>query len=177
MPRANLPATAEDEFYVVDLLGCRAEALDGAVLGEVVGVYNYGAGDVFSVKPPNGGPNLMVTFTKETVPLVDLAGRRVVIDPPVVEATKATKARVRLRARPLGCRDAVRRFHHHALPGSLSWHARHFADRQGVTRWRVDARCLATPRFRHRPTQAMSMTRRLAAAGMVLPRGRGRRRD
>ncbi len=85
VPRANLPATAEDEFYIVDLLGCRAEAVDGALLGEVIGVYNYGAGDVISIKPPNGGPNLMVTFTKETVPLVDLAGQRVVIDPPVEE--------------------------------------------------------------------------------------------
>jgi 16S rRNA processing protein RimM len=85
VPRANLPATAEDEFYVVDLLGSRAEALDGTVLGDIVAVWNFGAGDILEYKPPNGGPNVRITFTKETVPHVDLGARRVVIDPPAPE--------------------------------------------------------------------------------------------
>lgn len=85
VPRANLPATAEDEFYVVDLLGSRAEALDGAVLGDIVAVWNFGAGDILEYRPPNGGPNVRVVFTKETVPHVDLAAKRVVIDPPAPE--------------------------------------------------------------------------------------------
>ncbi|MES1204009.1 MAG: ribosome maturation factor RimM, partial [Pseudomonadota bacterium] len=84
VPRAHLPETAEDEFYIVDLLGCRAEALDGASLGEVVAVWNFGAGDVLEFKPPHG-PNVRVTFTKQNVPLIDLAGRRVVFDPPPPE--------------------------------------------------------------------------------------------
>lgn len=85
VPRANLPATAEDEFYIVDLLGSRAETLDGAVLGDIVAVWNFGAGDILEYKPANGGPNVRVTFTKETVPHVDLAAKRVVIDPPAPE--------------------------------------------------------------------------------------------
>jgi 16S rRNA processing protein RimM len=85
VPRSNLPATAEDEFYVVDLLGSKAEALDGTVLGDIVAVWNFGAGDLIEYRPPNGGPNVRVTFTKETVPHVDLAAKRVVIDPPAPE--------------------------------------------------------------------------------------------
>ncbi len=85
VPRANLPATAEDEFYVVDLLGSRAEMLDGTVLGDIVAVWNFGAGDILEYKPPNGGPNVRITFTRETVPHVDLAAKRVVIDPPAPE--------------------------------------------------------------------------------------------
>lgn len=85
VPRANLPATAEDEFYVVDLLGSKAEALDGTVLGDIVAVWNFGAGDIIEYRPPNGGPNVRVTFTKETVPHVDLSAKRVVIDPPAPE--------------------------------------------------------------------------------------------
>ena len=85
VPRANLPATAEDEFYVVDLLGSKAEALDGTVLGDIVAVWNFGAGDIIEYRPPNGGPNVRITFTKETVPHVDLAAKRVVIDPPAPE--------------------------------------------------------------------------------------------
>jgi 16S rRNA processing protein RimM len=85
VPRSNLPATAEDEFYVVDLLGSKAEALDGTVLGDIVAVWNFGAGDIIEYRPPNGGPNVRVTFTKETAPLVDLPGKRVVLDPPAPE--------------------------------------------------------------------------------------------
>ena len=44
-----------------------------------------GAGDIIEYRPPNGGPNVRVTFTKETVPHVDLAAKRVVIDPPAPE--------------------------------------------------------------------------------------------
>lgn len=87
VPRANLPATAEDEFYIVDLLGSRAEAVDGTVLGEICAVWNFGAGDIIEYRPPNGGPNVRITFTKETVPHVDLAAKRVVIDPPAPEPT------------------------------------------------------------------------------------------
>ncbi len=85
VPRANLPGTAKDEFYVVDLLGSRAEALDGTVLGDIVAVWNFGAGDILEYKPPNGGPNVRVIFTKEAVPHVDLTAKRVVLDPPAPE--------------------------------------------------------------------------------------------
>ncbi len=85
VPRANLPGTAKDEFYVVDLLGSRAESLDGTVLGDIVAVWNFGAGDILEYKPPNGGPNVRITFTKEAVPHVDLAAKRVVLDPPAPE--------------------------------------------------------------------------------------------
>jgi 16S rRNA processing protein RimM len=85
VPRANLPATAEDEFYIVDLLGSRAEALDGTPLGDIVAVWNFGAGDILEYRPPNGGPNVRITFTRETVPHVDLPGKRVVLDPPAPE--------------------------------------------------------------------------------------------
>lgn len=86
VPRSNLPAPEADEFYIVDLLGCRAESLDGKVLGEICAVWNFGAGDIIEYRPPGGGPNVRVTFTRQTAPLVDLQGKRVVLDPPVPEA-------------------------------------------------------------------------------------------
>jgi 16S rRNA processing protein RimM len=47
----------------------------------VVGVENYGAGDLLEIAPSRG-QTLLVPFTRAVVPEVDLAGGRVVIDPP-----------------------------------------------------------------------------------------------
>lgn len=81
VPRAKLPATAEDEFLYSDLVGLRAEDETGAVLGTVRGVADFGAGDVLDIKPPQGD-SFLVPFTKSAVPVVDVAHGRVVIVPP-----------------------------------------------------------------------------------------------
>jgi 16S rRNA processing protein RimM len=80
--REVLPDTQEDEFYVADLLGLTALSTDGGDLGTVTAVFNYGAGDVVAVIGPRG--ELLVPFTRSAVPVVDLVGRRVVIDPPIL---------------------------------------------------------------------------------------------
>ncbi|HEX2527796.1 MAG TPA: ribosome maturation factor RimM [Geminicoccus sp.] len=82
VPRSVLPATEEDEFYHEDLIGLRAEDTAGQLIGEVVGIQDFGAGDILEVRAPDGTSHDF-PFTKAVVPLVDLAGRRVVIDPPV----------------------------------------------------------------------------------------------
>lgn len=78
--RSALPAPEEEEFYHADLEGLRAELGDGAVLGKVRRVINYGAGDVLEIE--TDGTSVLVPFTRAVVPVVDLAGGRVVLDPP-----------------------------------------------------------------------------------------------
>ena len=82
-PRANLPQTEEDEFYLADLEGLRAETADGSLLGQVLALRNFGAGDILEVRPAQGGETLLFPFTKAVVPVVDIAGGRVVIAPPI----------------------------------------------------------------------------------------------
>ena len=53
-PRAKLPEPDEDEFYLADLEGLRAETVEGATLGHVLAVRNFGAGDILEVRPPAG---------------------------------------------------------------------------------------------------------------------------
>ncbi len=81
VPRSALPPPEEDEFYHADLIGMTAETADGTLIGQVLEVANYGAGDVLEVRPPQG-PSIVVPFTRATVPVVDLQARRVVVDPP-----------------------------------------------------------------------------------------------
>ncbi len=82
VPRAMLPPTGEDEFYHGDLLGLAAELADGAPLGEVTGILTVGETDVLEIDRGGDLPAALVPFTRETAPLVDIAGGRIVLDPP-----------------------------------------------------------------------------------------------
>jgi 16S rRNA processing protein RimM len=79
--RSALPPPGEGEFYWDDLVGLRAELMDGSVLGEVVAVHDYGGGPSLEVKRESGAP-VMVPFTNRAVPVVDLDAGKVVVDPP-----------------------------------------------------------------------------------------------
>jgi 16S rRNA processing protein RimM len=81
LKRSALPAPAEGEFYWDDLVGLRAELVDGSALGEVMAVHDYGGGPSLEVKRETGAP-VMVPFTSRAVPVVDLETGKVVIDPP-----------------------------------------------------------------------------------------------
>lgn len=80
-PRAALPAAGEDEFYHADLVGLAAHLDDGSKLGSVIAVHDFGAGDVIEIERAEGQP-VLLPFTRAAVPVVDIAGGRVVIDPP-----------------------------------------------------------------------------------------------
>ena len=82
VPRERLPATGEDEFYLEDLIVLDAVHRAGKACGRVASVANYGAGDVLEIDRP-GASSLLLPFTRSAVPEVDLAARRIVIDPPV----------------------------------------------------------------------------------------------
>lgn len=83
--RERLPRTEEDEFLYSDLVGLAVEDETGNRLGTVKSVQDYGAGDVLDIAlSPRG--SLMLPFTKAAVPVVDVAGGRLVIVPPVYVA-------------------------------------------------------------------------------------------
>jgi 16S rRNA processing protein RimM len=82
VPRDRLPPVAEDEtYYHADLIGLAAVTPDGAALGTVTAILNFGAGDVVEIKPAEGGEPLMVPFTDTAVPAVDIAAGRIVVRP------------------------------------------------------------------------------------------------
>ena len=80
--RALLPEPEEEEYYYADLVGLRVELPDGDSLGVVKAVHDFGAGDVLDVAGDGKGKGVMIPFTRAAVPVVDLAGGRVVVDPP-----------------------------------------------------------------------------------------------
>ena len=92
VPRSALGKPDDDEFFHADLIGLSAVTPDGAPLGTVIAVQNYGAGDLIEIAPARGN-TILVPFTRAAVPAVDLPGRRVVVDPPpglIEEAKEAS---------------------------------------------------------------------------------------
>jgi 16S rRNA processing protein RimM len=82
VPRDRLPPVEDDEtFYRADLVGLTAVTPDGAPLGTVTAVHNFGASDIIEIRPDGGGEPLMVPFTDTAVPEIDMAARRMVVVP------------------------------------------------------------------------------------------------
>ena len=82
VPRSRLPAREEDEWYHSDLIGLAALDPDGAAIGTVIAVHNFGAGDLLEIEPPGGGATVLMPFTRETVPEVDVEGGWLRVAPP-----------------------------------------------------------------------------------------------
>lgn len=80
--REALPPPDEDEFYLADLIGLRAQTPAGEPLGRIKAVLNHGAGDILEVDAGTGRASALYAFTREIVPQVRLAEGLVVIAPP-----------------------------------------------------------------------------------------------
>lgn len=75
--RARLPPPEDkDEFYLTDLVGLRAVTPQGAELGHIDVVHDYGGGASLEIG------RLIVPFTRACVPVVDIVGGTVTVVPP-----------------------------------------------------------------------------------------------
>ena len=72
----------EDDYHVQQLIGLRAELEDGSEFGVVTDVLNLPAQDCLVIKTKSG--EVLIPFVRQLVPIVDLAGKRVVVIPPVM---------------------------------------------------------------------------------------------
>jgi 16S rRNA processing protein RimM len=79
--RDMLPDDLEDEeFYHADLIGLDAVDLEGAPIGKVLAVQNFGGGDILEIAR-GGKSTVLVPFTRAAVPDVDTQARKVRVDP------------------------------------------------------------------------------------------------
>ena len=81
VPRDALPAPGADEFYHADLIGAAAVLCDGAPYGTVRALHDFGAGQVIEIERVDGGV-IVLAFTHDVVPDIDLAAGRIVVEPP-----------------------------------------------------------------------------------------------
>jgi 16S rRNA processing protein RimM len=80
--RDRLPALPDDEYYHADLIGLEVFDTGGTLLGRVKSVQNHGASDILEIHGPGLNSTVLLPFTLEAVPTVDLASGRIIADPP-----------------------------------------------------------------------------------------------
>ena len=79
----NAPGVDEDDYHVLQLIGCKACLVDGDEFGEVTEVLNLPGQDVLVIKSESG--ETLIPFVRQLVPIVDISARRLVVIPPEIE--------------------------------------------------------------------------------------------
>jgi len=79
--RDVLPEPEANEYYHADLIGLTAMDEADRVIGTIKAIHNYGAGDVIEIGRGEGD-TVMLPFARDFVPVIDIAGGRVVIAVP-----------------------------------------------------------------------------------------------
>lgn len=77
--RDRLPEPEEDELYHADLIGLDAVTGDGELVGEIIAVQNFGAGDLLEIRLAGKSRTEFVPFDDHFVPAIDLDARRVTV--------------------------------------------------------------------------------------------------
>ena len=73
--RDVLPDLERNTFYQTDLVGLKVFKKDSSKqIGQVVGVYNFGAGDILEIRLEGLKQTEMLPFNDEYVPVVDVKG-------------------------------------------------------------------------------------------------------
>ena len=81
--RKNFPQTKNNEYYVIDLIGCKVKNIENQNLGVVVNIQNFGASDLMEVKnnfqkifyiPMNDGNVVNVDTRKKMIVVNPMAG-------------------------------------------------------------------------------------------------------
>jgi 16S rRNA processing protein RimM len=80
--RDKLPSLPDEEFYYADLVGLPVIDTGNETLGTVKAIENHGAGDVLEIQLAGQSDTMLLSFTHEIVPTVDVAAGRIIVNPP-----------------------------------------------------------------------------------------------
>ena len=70
----------EDDYHVLQIIGCQAFLEDETLFGEVTDVINLPGQDLLAIKTTSG--EAFIPFVRQLVPVVDVKNRRLVVVPP-----------------------------------------------------------------------------------------------
>jgi len=79
------PGIDEDDYHVLQLIGCTAYLVDGDEFGIVTDVLNLPGQDVLVIK--NAESEVLIPFVHQLVPVVDVKAKRMTIIPPEIDGS------------------------------------------------------------------------------------------
>ena len=79
----DAPGVDEDDYHVLQLVGCKVFLVDGDEFGEVSEVLNLPGQDVLVIKSDSA--ETLIPFVRQLVPIVDVKARRMTVIPPLIE--------------------------------------------------------------------------------------------
>ena len=81
----NAPGYDEDNYHVLQLIGCEAFLEDGSLFGTISDVLNLPGQDVLAIATTSG--EVMIPFVHQLVPTVDITHRKLVVIPPTISGS------------------------------------------------------------------------------------------
>jgi 16S rRNA processing protein RimM len=79
----NAPGEDEDDYHVLQLIGCQAHLEDDTLVGEVTDVLNLPGQDVLVIAGQSA--EILIPFVRALVPQVDIGKKKLVVIPPVID--------------------------------------------------------------------------------------------
>jgi len=79
----DAPGVDEDDYHVLQLVGCKAFLVDGDEFGVVTDVLNLPGQDVLAIKTETG--EVLIPFVHQLVPLVDIKAKKMTVIPPEID--------------------------------------------------------------------------------------------
>ena len=81
----DAPGIDEDDYHVLQLIGCTAYLVDGDEFGTIKDVLNLPGQDVLAITTADG--EVLIPFVHQLVPVVDIKARRMTVIPPEVDGS------------------------------------------------------------------------------------------
>ncbi len=82
--RSQLPPPEEGTYYHADLIGLSAFDPDGDLIGKVIAVANYGAGDILEIQLADSETKTeLIPLLEAFVPEIDVDSGRIVVNMPI----------------------------------------------------------------------------------------------
>lgn len=75
----NFPKTNKDEYYVRDLIGCSVITINSKKIGNVVGVENFGAGDLLETEINN--ETFYIPMNKDNLVSINPVKKEIIVNP------------------------------------------------------------------------------------------------
>ena len=78
--RNNLPRNEKNQFYIFDLINCKVKTPKNSLLGNIINIDNFGAGDLIKIKKTNN-KSFYIPMNDENIVKVDIKKKLVIVNP------------------------------------------------------------------------------------------------